>query len=53
MLEQFTSRCRTTRIMQQLGGAFGAATLAMVWAIGVTVIAAVPALLLPRRRALE
>ncbi|MFC6157475.1 MDR family MFS transporter [Kribbella jiaozuonensis] len=62
----------TTRIMQQLGGAFGAATLAVVlqkqlsghpastayahsfaWAIGFTVIAAVPALFLPRRRALE
>ncbi|TDW22440.1 MDR family MFS transporter [Kribbella kalugense] len=62
----------TTRIMQQLGGAFGAATLAVVvqsqltghpastayahsflWAIGFTVIAAVPALLLPKRRALE
>jgi MFS family permease len=62
----------TTRIMQQLGGAFGAATLAVVvqsqlighpastafahsfgWAIAFTVIAAVPALLLPRRRALE
>jgi EmrB/QacA subfamily drug resistance transporter len=57
-----------TRIMQQLGGAFGAATLAVilqsqllghgsatafahtfVWAIAFTVIAAVPAVLLPRR----
>ncbi|MGW6199405.1 hypothetical protein ACWF0M_24865 [Kribbella sp. NPDC055110] len=62
----------TTRIMQQLGGAFGAATLAVVlksqlighrletayahsfgWAIGFTVLAAVPALFLPRGRALE
>ncbi|MFI5695164.1 MDR family MFS transporter [Kribbella sp. NPDC051586] len=62
----------TTRIMQQLGGAFGAATLAVVlqsqltghpastafahsfaWAVGFTVIAAVPALFLPGRRALE
>ncbi|WP_432893918.1 MDR family MFS transporter [Kribbella sp. CA-245084] len=62
----------TTRIMQQLGGAFGAATLAVVlqsqltghsastayahsfaWAIGFTAIAAVPALFLPGRRALE
>jgi EmrB/QacA subfamily drug resistance transporter len=62
----------TTRIMQQLGGAFGAATLAVVlqgqlaahptptayahsfgWAIGFTVMAVVPALFLPGRRALE
>ncbi|MFD7155158.1 MFS transporter [Kribbella sp. NPDC059898] len=59
----------TTRIMQQLGGAFGAATLAVVlqsqltghstqrayahsfaWAIGFTVVAAVPALFLPAGR---
>ncbi|WP_328999722.1 multidrug efflux MFS transporter [Kribbella sp. NBC_00709] len=58
----------TTRIMQQLGGAFGAATLAVVlqsqlksgtvstayahslaWAIGFTVIAAIPALFLGAR----
>jgi MFS family permease len=58
----------TTRIMQQLGGAFGAATLAVIlqnqlvghstptayahsfaWAIAFTVIAAVPAIALPRR----
>ncbi|HEY3511740.1 MAG TPA: MDR family MFS transporter [Kribbella sp.] len=58
----------TTRIMQQLGGAFGAATLAVVlqsqltrhsiqlayahsfaWAIGFTVLAALPAVFLPRR----
>ncbi|MGW6276353.1 MDR family MFS transporter [Kribbella sp. NPDC055071] len=56
----------STRIMQQLGGAFGAATLAVIlqsqllghasptafahtffWAIAFTVIAAVPAILLP------
>ena len=62
----------TTRIMQQLGGAFGAATLAVIlqnqltghqapdayahsfaWAIGFTVIATIPALFLPKRRALE
>ncbi|WP_427893216.1 MDR family MFS transporter [Kribbella sp. GL6] len=59
----------TTRIMQQLGGAFGAATLAVVlqsqltghstqlayahsfvWAIGFTVLAAVPGLFLPTKR---
>ncbi|MGW7684811.1 hypothetical protein ACWGID_28990 [Kribbella sp. NPDC054772] len=58
--------------MQQLGGAFGAATLAVVlqsqlaggtaatayahsfgWAVGFTVIAAVPALFLPRIRLLN
>ncbi|GAA1597395.1 MDR family MFS transporter [Kribbella karoonensis] len=58
----------TTRIMQQLGGAFGAATLAVVlqsqltrhsiqlayahsfaWAIGFTVLAALPALFLGKR----
>ncbi|MEU4194339.1 MDR family MFS transporter [Kribbella sp. NPDC026611] len=62
----------TTRILQQLGGAFGAATLAVIlqsqlighapsaayahsfaWAIGFMAVAAVPALFLPRRRALE
>jgi EmrB/QacA subfamily drug resistance transporter len=61
-----------TRIMQQLGGAFGAAALAVIlqnqltghttstayahsfaWAIAFTVIAAVPAVLLPKRRLLN
>ncbi|TDW93233.1 EmrB/QacA subfamily drug resistance transporter [Kribbella pratensis] len=70
--EQIPHASSTTRIMQQLGGAFGAATLAVVlqsqltrhhastayahsfgWAIGFTVLAAVPAFFLPRRRALE
>jgi MFS family permease len=65
---QIPDASSTTRIMQQLGGAFGAATLAVVlqnqltghtartayahsfaWAIAFTVIAAVPAVLLPRR----
>ncbi|HET6742595.1 MAG TPA: MDR family MFS transporter [Kribbella sp.] len=62
----------TTRILQQLGGAFGAATLAVVlqnqlhqhspsaayahsfgWAVAFTVVAAVPAVLLPGRRVLN
>ncbi|MEV5961119.1 MDR family MFS transporter [Kribbella sp. NPDC051952] len=65
---QISHASSATRIMQQLGGAFGAATLAVilqsqllghgsaaafahtfVWAIAFTVIAAVPAVLLPRR----
>ncbi|HET6986673.1 MAG TPA: MDR family MFS transporter [Kribbella sp.] len=65
---QIPDASSTTRIMQQLGGAFGAATLAVIlqnqltgntagtayahsfaWAIAFTVIAAVPAVLLPRR----
>jgi EmrB/QacA subfamily drug resistance transporter len=65
---QIPDASSTTRIMQQLGGAFGAATLAVIlqnqlsahaaqtayarsfaWTIAFTVIAAVPAVLLPRR----
>jgi EmrB/QacA subfamily drug resistance transporter len=52
----------TTRIMQQLGGSFGAAALAVIlqaagysdafwWAIGFTIVAVIPALALPRATA--
>jgi predicted cobalt transporter CbtA len=50
-----------TRIMQQVGGSFGTAGLAMIlaeatyqdafwWSVGFTALALLPALLLPARR---
>ncbi len=58
--EQIPSASSTTRIMQQLGGSFGAAVLATIlaahgsetafaWAFALTALAAIPALALPRR----
>lgn len=69
--EQIPHASSTTRIAQQLGGAFGTAVLAVIlqreltghsgaaafdatflWVVAFTVVAVVPALLLPRRDAL-
>jgi hypothetical protein len=59
--QQVPAATTATRIMQQVGGSFGTAVLAMIlagesyhaafwWSVGFTALALVPALLLPSRR---
>jgi MFS family permease len=59
--QQVPAATTATRIMQQIGGSFGTAVLAMIlagesyhaafwWSVGFTALALVPALLLPSRR---
>ena len=58
---QVPAATTATRIMQQIGGSFGTAVLAMIlagesyhaafwWSVGFTALALLPALLLPGRR---